>query len=70
MADLHIRGGLILFNFFLFGLSAFDKYLTKHYQREPISTTFAFKFCDTEQKNKSIIDHFISFFTKGNCRLS
>ena len=38
-------------------------YLTKHYQREPISTLFAFKFCDTEQ-NKSIIDHFISFLQK------
>ena len=45
-------------------------YLTKHYQREPISTLFAFKFCDTEQKNKSIIDHIILFFTKENCRLS
>ncbi len=31
-------------------------YLNKHYQREPISTLFAFKFCDTEQKtNQSLI---------------
>ncbi|MBR8561669.1 hypothetical protein C1D04_17760, partial [Acinetobacter baumannii] len=26
-------------------------------KRQPISNTFAFKFCDAEQKNKSIIDH-------------
>ncbi len=31
-------------------------YLTKYYQREPISIIFAFKFCDAEQKtNQSLI---------------
>ncbi len=28
-----------------------------------------FKLCDTTQRNKSIIDHFISFFTKENVHL-